>query len=264
MSQSRQWKHKAGGLAFLVCAGMLMHAPVYAQEAQTGDAMEMSLSQREQLLMIGAKGQSARLADATAQFYTDYQAQQNARKKAKKEQEQVQQQPPAQTQTASLNTSQAKTDIPEKTTSLDSDVNVDTVQPVQKDTKSDLQEFDADPIAVPTESDQTDSNWTGPVLTRSAGVNYGPTGKETYYNLPMQGVISIMRNAGFAEEDYPYWVREDGVKMLGDYVMVAANLQTHPRGSVVETSLGQGLVCDTGGFASMPEGAHWLDIAVNW
>ena len=59
-----------------------------------------------------------------------------------------------------------------------------------------------------------------------------------------------------------YWVREDGVKMLGDYVMVAANLKTHPRGSIVETSLGTGIVCDTGGFAK--EHPERLDIATSW
>ena len=48
----------------------------------------------------------------------------------------------------------------------------------------------------------------------------------------------------------------------GDYVMVAANLTTHPRGSIVETSLGTGIVCDTGSFAK--EHPNRLDIATNW
>ena len=44
--------------------------------------------------------------------------------------------------------------------------------------------------------------------------------------------------------------------------MVAANLGVHPRGSLVETSLGTGIVVDTGGFA---EGnPTQLDIAVDW
>lgn len=106
--------------------------------------------------------------------------------------------------------------------------------------------------------------WSGPKLTRSKGVNYGPTGKETYYNLPMDGVVRIMRNAGFSEAEYPYWVRSDGCKMLGDYIMVAANLSHFPRGSVVQCSLGAALVCDTGGFASRAEGWNWLDIATTW
>lgn len=102
-------------------------------------------------------------------------------------------------------------------------------------------------------------NWNGSILTKSAGVNYGPSGKETYYNLNMSGVVNIMRNMGNNDE---YWVRNDGCKMLGNYIMVAANLNVHPRGSLVETSLGTGIVCDTGGFAS--GNATQLDIATTW
>ena len=104
--------------------------------------------------------------------------------------------------------------------------------------------------------------WDGPVLTKGKGVNMGPSGKETYYNLNMSGVVRIMRGMGFSEAEYPYWVREDGAKMLGPYVMVAANLRVHPRGSVVECSLGRALVCDTGGFAR--SNPYQLDIAVSW
>jgi hypothetical protein len=109
------------------------------------------------------------------------------------------------------------------------------------------------------------SNVNGPAsehLTKSAGVFNGPSGKETYYNLNMSGVVSIMRGLGYSEEEYPYWVREDGVKMLGDYVMCAAAFSIRPRGSVVETSLGTALVCDTGGFAAYNE--TQVDIAVSW
>lgn len=102
-------------------------------------------------------------------------------------------------------------------------------------------------------------SWNGSILTKSAGVNYGPSGKETYYNLNMSGVVKIMRNIGNNDE---YWVRNDGCKMLGNYIMVAANLNVHPRGSLVETSLGTGIVCDTGGFAS--GNATQLDIATTW
>ena len=101
--------------------------------------------------------------------------------------------------------------------------------------------------------------WDGAVLTPSAGVVYGPSGKETYYNLNMSGVVDIMRSMGNNDE---YWVREDGVKMLGDYVMCAANLSVHPRGSLVESSLGTCIVCDTGGFAA--SNPNQLDIAVTW
>ncbi|MBR0474400.1 MAG: hypothetical protein IJJ19_05320 [Erysipelotrichaceae bacterium] len=101
--------------------------------------------------------------------------------------------------------------------------------------------------------------WDGTVLTPRLGTIYGPSGKETYYNLPMGGVVAIMRRMGNTDE---YWVREDGVKMLGDYIMVAANLEIHPRGTLVETSLGTGLVCDTGGFAT--NNIYQIDIAVDW
>lgn len=106
--------------------------------------------------------------------------------------------------------------------------------------------------------------WTGEILTAEKGVNYGPTGKETYYNLPMDDVIQTMRNLGFDEIEYKYWIRPDGVKMLGDYVMVAANWDYFPLGTIVECSLGTAIVCDTGGFIWMDEGDYWLDIAVVW
>lgn len=101
--------------------------------------------------------------------------------------------------------------------------------------------------------------WDGSVLTARKGVNQGPSGKETYYNLPMDGIVNMMHSLGYEDE---HWIREDGVHMLGDYVMVAANLSVHPRGSVVETSLGMGRVCDTGGFAR--KNPTQLDIATNW
>lgn len=106
---------------------------------------------------------------------------------------------------------------------------------------------------------EEEHRWKGPVLSKGRGVNYGPSGKETYYNLNMSGVVRIMRNMGNTDE---YWVRDDGCKMLGDYIMVAANLGLHPRGSIVETSLGEGIVCDTGGFAK--RNPNQIDIAVTW
>ncbi len=101
--------------------------------------------------------------------------------------------------------------------------------------------------------------WTGQRLTPTLGTINGPSGKETYYNLNMSGVIAIMRRMGNTD---PYWVREDGCKMLGPYIMVAAHLGLRPRGSLVETSLGTGIVCDTGGFALT--NPYQIDIAVNW
>jgi len=117
-----------------------------------------------------------------------------------------------------------------------------------------------------TGDDQGDDSysWDGSVLTNMSGVNWGPTGKETYYNMDMSGVVGVMRGMGFSEEEYPYYVRDDGCKMLGPYIMVAANLDHFPRGSVVECSLGAALVCDTGGFAYSDVGWSQLDIATAW
>ena len=96
-------------------------------------------------------------------------------------------------------------------------------------------------------------------LTPRGGVNYYGEQKETYYNLNMNGVVNNAQNAGLAGN---YWVREDGVKMYGEYVIVAANQDVHPYGSTVETSLGTGIVLDTGGFAAA--NPTQVDIATDW
>ena len=99
-------------------------------------------------------------------------------------------------------------------------------------------------------------------LNKRDGVCYGPSGRETYYNLDMKEVVARMRRLGYSAKEYPYWVRSDGAKMLGPYVMVAANLRRRPRGTILECSLGTAIVVDTGGFAKYyPKG---LDVAVNW
>ena len=97
------------------------------------------------------------------------------------------------------------------------------------------------------------------VLTASGGVNYYGNQKETYYNLNMDNVVANAKAMGIEGE---YWVREDGVKMYGDKVIIAANLDTYPRGSTVETSLGTGIVLDTGGFAE--SNPTQVDIATSW
>ena len=102
-------------------------------------------------------------------------------------------------------------------------------------------------------------NWDGPVLSRSKGSVYGPSGKETYYNLNMSGCVRNMNRRGYY---YDVWVRNDGCKMFGDYIMCAANLGVHPFGSLVECSLGTCIVVDTGGFAA--GNPNQLDIAVTW
>lgn len=113
------------------------------------------------------------------------------------------------------------------------------------------------------EPDKTEvTTYSSGHLTPASGVYNGPSGKETYYNLDMSGVISIMRSMGYSEEDYPYRVREDGVKMFGPYIMVAAELSSRPKGTIIECSLGTAMVVDTGGFAT--NNPTQLDIATNW
>lgn len=101
--------------------------------------------------------------------------------------------------------------------------------------------------------------WDGKVLSARAGVNYGPNGKEVYYNMDMSTRVELLRDMGLAGD---YWVRADGCKMFGSYIMVAANLTERPLGTVLETSLGTAIVADTGGFAA--KNPTMLDIAVNW
>ncbi len=99
-----------------------------------------------------------------------------------------------------------------------------------------------------------------PKLTKSAGRIKWPSGEETWYDLPMDTVVAYMKPFGFSKKDY--WVRDDWVKMLWKYVMVAANLKIRPRWTVLPTSLWQWIVCDTWSFAhSNPK---QLDIAVTW
>lgn len=96
-------------------------------------------------------------------------------------------------------------------------------------------------------------------LTPTGGVYWYGEQKETWYNLPMEKVIEQANNFGFYGD---YWVRGDGVKMFGDYVILACNRDIHPMGSLVETSLGTGISLDTGAFAS--SNPYQVDIAVTW
>lgn len=97
------------------------------------------------------------------------------------------------------------------------------------------------------------------ILTPAGGVCYYNGHKETYYNLDMSYVVETAHNNGI---DGEYWVREDGCKMLGEYIIVAAAYSVHPYGSLVETSLGTGIVVDTGAFAK--DNVWQLDLAVTW
>ena len=109
-----------------------------------------------------------------------------------------------------------------------------------------------DNSSIPTE-------WSGKRLTKQAGTVQGLSGKETYYNLNMSGVVSRLHRMGYSGE---YWVRDDGVKMFGNYILVAASFDIRPIGTILPTSLGMGIVADTGGFAKYNK--YQLDIATTW
>lgn len=100
---------------------------------------------------------------------------------------------------------------------------------------------------------------SGACLNPTGGIYWFGDQLETYYNLDMSVVVSVAQSNGIVGD---YWVRDDGCKMLGDYIMVAANYDVHPYGSTVTTSLGTGIVVDTGEFAA--NNPTQIDVAVNW
>lgn len=82
---------------------------------------------------------------------------------------------------------------------------------------------------------------------------------ETYYNMDMTGVVNRAKERGI---DYSYWVRDDGVKMYGNYVIVATDWDIVPYGETVHTSLGEGISLDTGSFKE--QNSYQIDVAVSW
>lgn len=113
--------------------------------------------------------------------------------------------------------------------------------------------------SIKKESGSLPSGWNGKKLTKQAGTIMGPSGKETFYNLNMSGIVSRLHRMGYSGE---YWVRDDGVKMFGNYILVAASFDIRPIGTILPTSLGMGIVADTGGFAT--HNKYQLDIATTW
>ena len=94
-------------------------------------------------------------------------------------------------------------------------------------------------------------------LTAKAGTVTFNGHKETWYNLPMNRCVARAQNMGIPAE---YWVREDGVKMFGHWVIVAA----HPskiRYTRLETSLGEGIILD---FHTTYNDPELIDIATAW
>lgn len=102
-------------------------------------------------------------------------------------------------------------------------------------------------------------------LTKGAWTIEWPSGTETWYDLPMNGVIKYMRDLWYTEDKwYNFRIRNDGVKMLWNYVMVAANLKKRPKWTILKTSLGMWIVCDKCERAYQRGKEKLLDVAVNW
>lgn len=101
-------------------------------------------------------------------------------------------------------------------------------------------------------------------LTKEAWVFNWPSGRETYYDSDMRERVKNMRNKGYSKKKYPFKIRKDGVKMLGDYVIIAANRNIKGReyGKILDTSLWKWIVCDTGSFVK--KHPTWIDIATDW
>ena len=94
-------------------------------------------------------------------------------------------------------------------------------------------------------------------LTARAGTIQFEGHKETWYNLKMNKVVARADKAiGMTDL---YWIREDGVKMYGPWVICAA----HPskiRYSRIQTSLGEGIILDT----HTANDTELIDIATTW
>ena len=110
------------------------------------------------------------------------------------------------------------------------------------------------PIAEDSYYEPVYNDYSADRLNPEDGINYYYGVLETYYDLPMDGLVQMLYDMGY---EGTYWVREDGVKMWDEYVIVAADFDYEPRGTITETSLGTGIVLDTG-----EGGWGWHDIAV--
>ena len=95
------------------------------------------------------------------------------------------------------------------------------------------------------------------ILTAKLGTIQFEGHKETWYNLPMKRVIARSDSAtGLSDM---YWIREDGVKMYGPWVICAAP-PSKIRYSRIQTSLGEGIILDT----HTAKDTELIDIATTW
>lgn len=94
------------------------------------------------------------------------------------------------------------------------------------------------------------------VLTARAGTITFNGHKETWYNLPMNRCVTRAQKMGIPAE---MWIREDGVKMFGPWVIVAAH-PSKTRYTRIQTSLGEGIILDY----HTTNDTELIDIAVDW
>ena len=120
-------------------------------------------------------------------------------------------------------------------------------QPIIEETKIELESFQTIEMTCITK----ETSWVGKKLTKIKGVNWGPSGKETWYSekvLPGGGLRIPGRH-----------VAPDGtIRDKDGYIVVASDLNYLPRYSIIETSLGMAKVYDTGCDYGT------IDIYVSW
>ena len=115
----------------------------------------------------------------------------------------------------------------------------------------------------------------GPPSQFCYGYCQGELGVEGYYNLNYANgdcIVGTMREVGYSQEDYPCWLRDDGVYMFGDYAMCCVSYDFgYNYGDIVPTSVGQGIVCDFSQFGQQIvhedwgiDGTYVLEIYTNW
>ena len=94
------------------------------------------------------------------------------------------------------------------------------------------------------------------ILTAKLGTVQYNGHTETWYDLPMQRVVQRAQDMGIPCE---YWVRDDGVKCFGPWVIVAAH-PSKTRYTFIDTSLGAGIILDT----HTKSETELYDIATTW
>ena len=94
------------------------------------------------------------------------------------------------------------------------------------------------------------------ILTAKLGTVQYNGHTETWYDLPMQRVVQRGQDMGIPCD---YWVRDDGVKMFGQWVIVAAH-PSKTRYTFIDTSLGAGIILDT----HTKSETELYDIATTW